>query len=180
MDQGRVSVSYAKALLDWAVDNNLVEEVYAQTECLLEFIDSNPEFLSLLNTPMASLTKKIEAISNILKSCSPLLVKFVVLLVKNRREKQLRSAVLMFQTLYRKKQNIIKASVESAKEINEGSKKQIHNFLVNRFGGKVEVDFTIKPEIIGGFVLSIDNLMVDKSVKGEIEKLKRKLIGTEN
>jgi F-type H+-transporting ATPase subunit delta len=180
MDQGRITVSYAKALLDWANDNNLAEEVYAQTHCLLSFIRANPEFYLLLHSPMASLIKKIGAIKNVLLSCSPHLSNFVSLLVKNHREKQLIGTLLIYQSHYRKQRGIVKVMVESAVEMNDSYRQQIQNFLKNKFGGEIEQEFHQNPNLIGGFILTIDDQMLDKSVKGEIEKLRRKLIGIEN
>jgi F-type H+-transporting ATPase subunit delta len=180
MDQGRISASYAKALLQWASPLNLAHEVYEQSICLLKLMDSNPDFYLLLHSPMASLSQKIKAVTKVLNSCSPKLADFVCLMVKNRRERHLKNAILVYHVLYRQNYNITKATVESAKEMNTSSKQQIEDFLKTRFGGEIDLEFKLKPEIIGGFILTIDDLLLDKSVRGEIEKLRRKLIGIEN
>lgn len=180
MDQGRVSASYAKALLQWATGSNKASDVYRQSVCLLNLLDTTPDFYLLLHSPMASLSKKVDAVKNVLERCSPLLADFVCLMVKNRREKHLKNAILIYHVLYRQQYNITKAIVESAAEMSEISKQQIEEFLKNKFGNVVDLEFKLKPEIIGGFILTIDDLLLDKSVKGEIEKLRRKLIGIEN
>lgn len=179
MDQGRASASYAKALLDWAIDNNLAGDVYAQSHFLWNLINTNPDFYLLLHSPMTSITKKKLAIEHVLNSCSPLFSIFVSLMVKNHREKLLKSTLLVFQSLYRQRFNITMATVESANEMNHLAKQRVTEFLEKTFGGQIELVFQLKPEIIGGFVLIVNDQRLDKSVKGEIDKFRRKLIGIE-
>ena len=128
---------------------------------------------------MASLSKKITAINNVLQACSPNLSKLVSLMVKNHREKLLKSTLLVYQTSYRKRAGIVRVMVESATDLSDSPKQQIQDFIKRKFGGKVEQEFIINPNLIGGFVLTIDDLLLDKSVKGDIDKFRRKLIGIE-
>ena len=179
MDQGRASVSYAKALLDWSYENNRAKDVYVQSFCLINLIKSNPDFSRLLHSPMASLSKKVEAIKHVLNSCSPLLANFTALMVKNHREKQIINALLVYQTQYRQKYNTVNAIVESAVEMNSSSKQKTKDYLTGKYKKEIELEFLVNPELIGGFIITVDNNLMDKSVKGEIAKIRRKLIGIE-
>ena len=179
MDQGRVSVSYAKALFDWASKTAQIDEVYKQTETLINLIKSNADFYMLLHTPMISLSKKSDSITRVLETCCPELTKFVLLMVKNGKENLITNSLLTFNLLYRKKNHITQASVESAIPLNEETKKQFVSYFEEKFGGSVEFKHSENSDLIGGFVITIDDKLIDKSVKGEIESIHRKLVGIE-
>lgn len=179
MDQGRASVSYAKALLDYSVEKHVVETVYAQTEVLLEILKKNPDFYLLLHSPMVSLSKKIQITNSFLKDFTPVLVNLIVLVIKNGREKLLENIILVFQKNFRERFNIIKTFVESAKPLELTTKNSIKDYLSKTYNKSVELVFLINPDIIGGFILTIEDRLLDKSVKRELEQLRKKLIGIE-
>ncbi|HOP03248.1 MAG TPA: ATP synthase F1 subunit delta [Tenuifilaceae bacterium] len=179
MDQGRVSVSYAKALFDWASKTARIDEVYQQTGTLINLIEDNADFYMLLHSPMISFTKKSESISKVLGSCCPVLTKLVLLMVKNGKENLIRNTLLSFNLLYRKKNQITQTSVESAMPLSQETKQQFIRFFEEKFGGSIEFKHSVNPSLIGGFLITIDDKLVDKSVKGEIETIHRKLVSIE-
>jgi F-type H+-transporting ATPase subunit delta len=179
MDQSRVSVSYAKALLGWATDAKLLSEVYAQSIDLLAIIDNNSDFVHFIHSPIVSLSKKNAIIIKVLDGTAPLLTDFIKLIAKNRREKFIKHTLLVFQRLYREKQGIIKCQVESAGEIGVETQKAIEAYLASNFNKSVQMEFYVKPSLIGGFVVTIEDKLLDKSIKWELEKLRRKLTGIE-
>lgn len=100
-------------------------------------------------------------------------------MVKNGKEKLLANALLNLNQLYRKKNHITRTTVESAISLNEATKKQFISFFEEKFGGTIEFEHLENPDLIGGFVVTIDDKRIDKSVKGEIEAIRRKLVGNE-
>ncbi len=175
MDQGRVAMSYARAILGWAEELDQAKQVYDQSSCLLELIESNPDFYRLLHTPMVSLTKKSESIASLLETCSPQLVDVVRLVVKNRREKYLKQIILCFQKAFRNRYDIIKVLVVVASDFNLTSKEAIKLYLSELYSKEVEIEVRTNPSIIGGFMLTIEDQQLDKSVAGELDSLRKRL-----
>ncbi len=176
MDQGRVTVSYARALLQWANENSVEEEVYEQSAYFVNLLN-NPDFAQLLTSPMINASKSAKTIQAVVSKATPKLARFVSLVQKNNREKQLTGMMLSFQKLYRDQKGIIRTRVESPTELSPSSKNGIKQFIGNSFKKEVELEFSFNPSLIGGFVLTIEDNMLDKSVKGELEKLRKKLMG---
>ncbi|MFP4555540.1 MAG: ATP synthase F1 subunit delta [Bacteroidales bacterium] len=179
MNQGRVSVSYARALLGWALDQQVASNVYSQSEQFMRMIESNPEFYQMLHSPMISRSKKEKVIENILSKVAPDLIKFVHLIVKKQRESVLKSIILVFQRLYRQKFNIIKVNIESISELSQNSMDNIASYLRQKYKKDVEIGLTVNPELIGGFTLTIEDKYLDKSIRGELELLRKKILGIE-
>ncbi|MBR4037690.1 MAG: F0F1 ATP synthase subunit delta, partial [Tidjanibacter sp.] len=45
-----------------------------------------------------------------------------------------------------------------------------------RTGGVAEINTHILPSIEGGFVLQVDDLLLDASLKGQLEKIRKELL----
>lgn len=179
MNQGRVSVSYARALLEWACEGNIADEVYAQSEQLRVLVEKNPDFYQMLSSPMVSPAKKRDVASIVIGKFAPSLCKFILLIINKKREKFLNNIILVFQRLYRERFGIIRTNVECISELSTKAQEVIANYLASTFNKKVELMIRLNPDIIGGFVLIIEDQLLDKSVKGELEKLRKKLHGIE-
>lgn len=177
MDQGRVSVSYARALLEWASGKNLAGEVYVQSKNLFQFINNHPEFTHLLSSPVVLPSKKKKICSTLLTEFAPHLTNLVVLTIKNGRENHLPNIMLMYQTLYRNQNGIAKVEIESASELSAEIMGAIKSFLEQKLNKSIEMEHQIIPDLLGGFRLIIDDRLMDKSVKGELNLLRRKLLG---
>jgi len=63
--------------------------------------------------------------------------------------------------------------------MGEGTKGAIKDYLATTYNKSVELNFKVNPDIIGGFILTIEDRLMDKSVKWELEKLRKRLKGIE-
>lgn len=177
MDQGRVSVIYARALLDWSSQMNIATEVYEQSVKLLLFLSNNPEFSKLIASPVVASSTKERICLDLLQEFAPHFTKLLTLLIKKGRGNYLAKIAFQYQRLYRIKNNIVKVEIESASEMNNLTIGAIKGFLEKKLEKSVEVEHQIIPELIGGFKLTIDDKLLDKSVKGELGAFRRKLLG---
>jgi F-type H+-transporting ATPase subunit delta len=177
MDQGRVSVSYARALLAWANSKKLAGEVYVQSKNLFHFIENHPEFTQLLSSPVVPTSKKQKICSSLLTEFAPHLTKLVVLTIKNGRENNLPFIMLQYQKLYRNQHGVARVEIESASELSSDIIGGIKGYLEQNLGKSIEIEHHIAPDLVGGFRLIIDDRLMDKSVKGELDLLHRKLLG---
>ena len=57
-------------------------------------------------------------------------------------------------------------------------KKQISDLISEVFKTKVELKENIDPEIIGGFILKIDDNYIDASIRNKLRKIKKELKGS--
>jgi len=177
MQAGRISVRYARALFNYSFDEKSLNEVYTDSYVLTELLESNKEFNYLLNNPVIAVNEKERVISAVLKNrVHKTLFDLIRLLVHKNREAYIFNCLLIFQKLYREHQGIYRVIVESATEISKDFEKQIIDFVNNRFHKKTELTLKIKPELIGGFVLQVEDLLIDQSVIGQLNIYKKALI----
>lgn len=177
MNQGRISVNYARALWGWANDKGLTTEVYEQSIELLEFANQNPEFIQLLNSQGVAISKKQSVCMAVTSKLVPHLSAIISLLIKNKREGALTLVLLQYQKFYREKQGIVKVVVVSASMLSVKLINGIKEFLHGKLSMSIEIEQSVNPDLIGGFTLTIGDKYLDKSVKGELELFRKSLLG---
>ena len=77
--------------------------------------------------------------------------------------------------MYKQRLGYKTARITTAVELDNETNEQIARVIKNFFDSNVEIDVNIKPSIIGGFILRIDDKQIDTSVAGTIAKLRREL-----
>jgi F-type H+-transporting ATPase subunit delta len=97
------------------------------------------------------------------------------LIIENRREKYGLFIALMYQTWYRKQKGVVITKLITTGDVSEEIKQKIIRMVTE--GTKENVDLqTVKdPDIIGGFVLELEDERLDASVKYQLNQLKQQL-----
>ena len=172
MNNGKISIRYAKALLSSAKEAKVEEQVYSEMTTL----DSAFAQIQLLKQAMTNptLTKedKIKLLNSVFNNkASKLTQGFINLVVENGREDYFHRIALSFQELYRKDKNIVVTHLTTAIELDEPLKKKIINSVEEQENSKVELRTEINPDIIGGYILDIDGKRLDASIVRQLSKL---------
>ena len=147
MNTGVIASRYAKALLLITQESGRGEFVFEQARALLK-------------TPL-SIPAELE----------PDLSRLVVLLKRNGRGDYLRLILTDYLHLYCQTTGAKLVRLVTAVPAPELPAKIRHII-----GGKVYMDTEVDPSLEGGFVLTMDDRMLDASVKGQIERIRRQFI----
>lgn len=83
-------------------------------------------------------------------------------------------AAMKFTDLYRKKNNIHIARLITATEPDGKTEKKLVSMIETKTGGSVELEKETNPDIIGGFIIEVDNLQWDASVARRLKEMKDK------
>lgn len=176
MDNGKISVRYAKALLDCANEQHCESEVYDNLSRLTaSYGMAINTFNEVLSNPMVSPAQKVELLCTAIgEPVHPFLIRFLELLAEKRRENKILVIALKYQEMYRKQKNLLRADVTTATELDDQALDRIRDYVERRFGRQVEMHVSTNPELIGGFTLDIEHNRLDASIKGRLEEFKVK------
>ena len=178
MNDSKISVRYSRAIFQSAVEKKILDKVY-QDMIFISDICKAPETREFLQSPIISPSKK-EAIfhkmfdGNIEKITSSL----IDLTVKNGREIFIPAIARNFIHETKKYRGITESVLITAVKVDDNVRKQITDLISGIFKTTVELKETIDPEIIGGFILQIDDSYIDASIKNKLRKIKKELIGS--
>ncbi len=178
MNDSKISVRYSKALFQSALEKNIVDKVMTDMAFILE-ITRLPEMREFLESPIIPPSKKAEIFRNLLKgNVQETTITLVELLVKNGRESFLSAIARAFIHETRIHKGITEAVLTTAVPVDEKVRNQISELVADTFSTKVELSEVIDPEIIGGFILRVDDNYIDASLKNKLRKVRKELIGS--
>ncbi len=177
MSDGLIPRRYAKALYKFAVENGDSEEIYELLK-KLSFRHTAIDELkrAVLNPDISDEEKGSYMLKLSGGKPGSSLDKFILLCVRNNRAEYLQKISLAYVDLYREAHEIAHVVITTAVPMPEAEIKAIIDIVKKRLGAMtLEIEQKIDPELIGGFIVTIDGLVLDASVKRELNELQLQL-----
>jgi F-type H+-transporting ATPase subunit delta len=174
MPNPRLASRYAKALLDLAVEQHAVDSTLQDIRLLDAVSKQSREFTNMLRSPIINAAKKQEIVAAVLSGkMSALTDGFIKLLVSKGREANLPEIAESFMTQYKVMKNIKTVKLTTATPLSDTVKQNIiKNVVASVHNGEIEVTEVVDPNIIGGFILQMDDKLVDASVRRDLNDVK--------
>ena len=109
----------------------------------------------------------------------PALEKLVLLLRRNHRLDCLKLVLHDFVRLWCKEHKVVLVKLITAVP-SPGLPERLEGMLAARTGCKIIMETSVDPELLGGFVLELDNEMLDASVRRQIDDIRNQLVQKNN
>ncbi len=176
MNQSKITTRYAKALFKLAVEQDLLDRFKQDLDLVKSVIDIK-EFKDFLASPVISESVKSEVFKEVFAGkVHDLVSNFLQVVVENRRETLLDIIILDYFQLYKEHLGIAEAQIITAVELPEKLAAEVKKLLKQYTDKKIQLDKKIDPEILGGFILRIDDKQLDASVAGRLRKIRKELL----
>lgn len=178
MNDGLIPNRYAKALYKFAIEENASQEVYLQMKQLCASYEALPELKKTVDNPFLPVADR----EKVLLSASGAekdgcLDKFILMVIKNNRESAMREMALSYGKIYRMANNIAQVNITTATELSDDKLSQIIEVVKPQLEGKtIERTVSVDKDLIGGFTVQVDSMVLDASIKNELKKLRLKLL----
>jgi len=173
-----VSKKYAHALFAEAQAKN---ELRAAQQGLEEFVRVSRlrgSLRQILSHPFIGADEKKRMIRSALgEYATPLLERFLYLLVSKRRLDLLFAISLEFEEEVDRFMNVKSLKVRTALPLGESQKKELQLKLEKWLTSKVRMEIQVDASLIGGLVIQTREYFLDNSMKGQLKKLQKQLIG---
>lgn len=177
MDFGTISSRYAQALFSLAKEKGEEDLVYADMEILRQSLHNTKELLPVISNPMVEKKTKEKLLIDAagIEVCD-LYRRFVQLLLNHGRENCLPIIIYHFSDMYRKAKRITKVIFYSASPVEESTEKHLIERLLQLTGRTIEYTNEVKPELIGGFRLQMENYRLDASYATQLKEIRERLL----
>lgn len=177
MNESKISVRYAKAIFAYALEKNILEIVKNDISLLYEVCKQENDFIILLESPILKTSQKIKVVKKIFQDkINPSTFSFLNLVFVNKRESFLKSIARNFFKDYRDYKGIKQVVFTSSCKITDELRKNIQTLIKKEFSEKYELTEVIDENLMGGFVLRIEDQQYDASLLSKLDKLKRELL----
>lgn len=173
----RFARPYARAIMDVAQSPQKAGELRDEMTQFEQVRKASADLQEMYANPGIAHDAKLKVTSAIAKrlGLSELAVRLLGVLIQNRRINDLSDIVAGLATMIREATGVIAAEVRSASELTSKEETELRAMLEKKVGAKVDLDITVDPDLIGGFVARIGSEVYDASVSGKIQKFRESL-----
>jgi F-type H+-transporting ATPase subunit delta len=142
-----------------------------------ETLDSSAALRGVLVSPAVPTKRKRTVVMRLLPSEGvPELVRnFLFVVIDHRRVTLLGQILEAFEAVVDERRGVVKASVSSARPLEEKERFVLAGVLERLAGQKVRCEFATDPCLVGGAAAKIGSRVYDGSVRGELSALRRRL-----
>lgn len=169
----RSAERYAKALLEIAVEQKVEDAVKADMELLLSGLSQSRELRNMMLSPIIKPDQKQAVIDKIFgNDIGTLTMTFLKLLVSKHREMYLKEMTSAYIRAWRTHKNIKQLSITSAHPLTAEQREEMIKRASAWANCEIEIEEKVDPELIGGFILRLDDKQIDASISSQITELK--------
>ncbi len=179
MSAEQVARVYARALFEAASEANVVEPVRSDLEEFVAGLGASEALRNVLTDPQIDVSAKLRVVAEITRAAQPLVANTLELLLQRGRFGILSELNGAYGALAAEAAALVKVDVTSAVALAPEASKQIADRVEEVTGRRVELTQRVDPDIIGGLVLRVGDVIVDSSLKARIRQLRRRLATAE-
>lgn len=166
---------YSRALFEVAKENDGLDEIHEHLAQFCDTLAESRELQVFFFSPYLSSQEKKEGISKLIEGGNEHFVRFLELLAERHRMPVIFRIRRAFDSLWADEKKLLPVSVTSAVELDEKLVKEIGTRIEEETGRKVELSSTVDPDVLGGLVLRVGNLVLDASVRARLERLRKQV-----
>jgi ATP synthase F1 delta subunit len=164
---------YANALFGAAKDRGKLDAIRDQLAQFVEALEGSKELRLFLFSPYFSSAEKIDGMKRAVTNAEPEFINFLELLLEKGRMPVIFRIRRQFDALWDKENKRLGVTVTSAVELDPEIAKRIGREIEEQTGNTVELQSRVDPDILGGLVLQVGNMVLDTSIRNRLEKLRK-------
>ncbi|MCF8363506.1 MAG: ATP synthase F1 subunit delta [Prolixibacteraceae bacterium] len=174
MNRNRITVRYAKALSELALEQNKSEVICHDIIILYKSLDQFKGFENFIVTPSIAPSEKINKIKELFaKEFDGLTIRLIELVINHQREAYLKDIARNIITYLHKAQGIMPATLKTAQPLSGELLTKINKAFEEKLHKTIELTPETDNRLIGGFVFTMDNIQYDASLATRIKNIKK-------
>ena len=166
---------YSDALFAAAKQAGKLDVLRDQLGSLADSLHGNRELSVFFFSPYFSTREKQEGLDRVLGGADPIFLNFLKVLIDNHRMPVLLRIRRQFEELWREENRLLPVEVTSAVELDEDVARLIRERVESQVGRRVELTRRVDEGILGGLVVRVSNMILDASIRNQLERLRRQV-----
>lgn len=176
MIERRVVRRYAAALYSAASKAEAADRVEIDLGLVSRTAESAPALMEAVRSPLIPAETKRAVLRDLFaEKVHRVTLNYLYLLVEKRREEAIVQTEREFVRMANEARGVAEAQVTTAVETSEEEQARLRAALSALTGRSVRLEQSVAPEILGGVIVRIGDTVMDGSLRGQLEALRRKL-----
>jgi F-type H+-transporting ATPase subunit delta len=166
---------YSRALFEVAKEHDSLDDIHEQLGQFADELDTNRDMQVFFFSPYFSSQEKKDGIGKMIEGADENFVRFLELLAERHRMPVLPRIRREFNSMWREEKQLLPVNVTSAVELDEQLLKGIGDRIQEQTGREVELTSQVDPEVLGGLVVRVGNMVMDASVRSRLEQIRKQV-----
>jgi F-type H+-transporting ATPase subunit delta len=166
---------YARALFEVAVEREGLDLVREQLGQLADAMHDNRDLAVFFFSPYFSTDEKKQGLHRALEGAEPAFENFIEALIERHRMPAIFRIRARFDELWDEERKLLPVLVTSAVKLDEAVVKSLGDRIGQQVGREVQLSTEIQPDILGGIVLRVGNLILDASIRNRLNQLRKQV-----
>ncbi|MGM0496643.1 MAG: ATP synthase F1 subunit delta [Bacteroidota bacterium] len=178
MYQSLIATRYAKALFLKAREEEMLDQAMEEIRFVQSVFHEHSDVLTTLNHPVTYSSQKANILIELFQEkVHPIILDFLLLIARNHREAYFQNIFRDFTDYYNEDKGIKTVELTTAMAIGDDERSDIKQYIKDTFrANKITFTEKVNPELIGGFIIQIDDKLLDASVRKQLDKIRHNLV----
>jgi F-type H+-transporting ATPase subunit delta len=166
---------YARSLFEVAIERDELDEIREQLAAFADAMHDNRQLAVFFFSPYFSVNEKKEGLERAVRGATPAFDNFLQALIERHRMPAIFRIRTEFETLWEHERRLLPVHVTSAVALEESLVESLGQRIGQQVDREVQMSSEVDPDILGGVVLRVGNVILDASIKNRLEQLRKQV-----
>ncbi|HEY3728057.1 MAG TPA: ATP synthase F1 subunit delta [Solirubrobacteraceae bacterium] len=166
---------YARALFEVATERDELDVIHDELDAFADAMHENRQLSVFFFSPYFSADEKKEGLSKAVQDAHPAFFNFLEALIERHRMPAIFRIRSEFDTLWAQERKLLPVHLTSAVDLDRSLVQSLGERIGSEVDREVEISSDVDPDILGGVVLRVGNVVLDASIKNRLEQLRKQV-----
>jgi F-type H+-transporting ATPase subunit delta len=170
-----IATVYARALFEVAEDRDLIDQIHDELTQFADALSENRQLAVFFFSPYFSTEEKKDGLKKAVTGADPAFMNFLEALIERHRMPAIFRIRAQYQDMWEDARDLLPVELTSAIELDSATVASIGERVGEQTKRTVELTSTVDPDILGGIVLRVGNVILDASIRNRLEQLRKQV-----
>jgi ATP synthase F1 delta subunit len=166
---------WARALFEVAKEHDLLDQVRDDLGAFVDALNESRDLMVFFFSPYFSTQEKKDGLKRAVSGAEPVFTNFLEALIERHRMPALFRIRARYEALWEDERDLLPVEVTSAVELDKATISSIGERIGEQTKRTVELSSKVDPDILGGIVLRVGNVILDASIRNRLEQLRKQV-----
>jgi len=166
---------WARALFEVAKEHDLLDQVREDLGAFVDALNESRDLMVFFFSPYFSTQEKKDGLERAVTGAEPVFMNFLEALIERHRMPAIFRIQARYEVLWEDERDLLPVEVTSAVELDKAIVGSIGDRIGEQTQRTVELSSKVDPDILGGIVLRVGNVVLDASIRNRLEQLRKQV-----
>ncbi|MGP0050438.1 MAG: ATP synthase F1 subunit delta [Solirubrobacteraceae bacterium] len=166
---------YARALFEVAQERDSLDQIHEQVDAFADAMNDSHDLRVFFFSPYFSVPEKKDGLHRAVQGADPALNNFLEALIERHRMPAIFRIRTEFDALWEEERKLLGVEITSAVELDPEIVETLGRRIGEQIDRQIQLSSHVDPDILGGVVLRVGNVILDASIKNRLEQLRKQV-----